>query len=117
MAHQPASDKNGPDVHLIPLTTIGSGAMRGENVGRLTHKQRRALGHIWPANTFCISRHDAGKSVAEENSGSSHALVQFKTYPLKQQEEKTIPRLRGSQQNYIIEEKTCVTNISNYIRK
>lgn len=59
LAHQPAPDKNGPDVHLIPLPTVRSGAVREENVRRFAQKQRRALRHIWPADTFSISRHGA----------------------------------------------------------
>lgn len=59
LAHQPAPDKHGPDVHLIPLPTVRSRAVRGESDRRLAQKQRRTLGHFWAAYTFGVSRHGA----------------------------------------------------------
>lgn len=59
LAHQPAPDKNRPDVHLIPLSTVRSEAVRGKNIRRFAQVQKRALGHFRAAYTFGVSRHGA----------------------------------------------------------
>lgn len=74
LAHQPASDKNGPHVHFISLTSIGSRAVRGQSTDGLAHKQRRALGHIWPANTFCVSRHTEGNVNSGRKERKQHVV-------------------------------------------
>ncbi|KAF3854459.1 hypothetical protein F7725_022514 [Dissostichus mawsoni] len=57
LAHQPAAHKHRPDVYLVPLPTVRSGPVRGENGRMFTQKQSRTLRNFWAAYTFGVSRH------------------------------------------------------------
>lgn len=74
LAHQSASNKNGPHVHFISLTSIGSRAVRGQSTDGLARKQRRALGHTWPTNTFCVNRHTEGNVNSARKVRKQHVI-------------------------------------------
>lgn len=61
LAHQPAADKHGPDIHLIPGPTVRSGSMWGQSRRWFTGKKRRTLGNLWASHSFSVSRHGAAK--------------------------------------------------------